>query len=97
MIVLELAVVAGPIPLIKLLAFIARAYPSRALIGRPGVVSGMPNVTIVGRIPVAVHPCISRSRVVRTNPNHTWRRRRANPDTYGELPEYGAARQHQQC
>jgi len=87
MIVPNLAAVARPIPLVELLPFIARSYPRRALIRRPGVVSGMPNITIVRWIPVAVHPCITRSRVVRANPNHTWLRRRANPDSYVELRE----------
>jgi hypothetical protein len=87
MIMLVLAVVAGPIPRIKLLPFIARAYPRSALIGRPGVVSGVPNIAIVGWIPIAVNPGISRSRIVRANPNYAWRRRWANPDAYGELRE----------
>jgi hypothetical protein len=47
MIVLDLTIVAGPIPCIKLLPFVARAYPRRALVRRPGVVSGVPSVSIV--------------------------------------------------
>jgi len=56
MIVLVLALVAGPISVIKLFPIVAGAYPSGAFIGRPGVVSGVPNITIVGRIPITVHP-----------------------------------------
>ena len=84
---IELAVIAGPIPRIKLLPFITRAYPRSALIRRPGVVSVVPNIAIVGRIPVTIHPDITRSRVVRTNPKHPRRRRCANPDAHGKLRE----------
>jgi len=88
MIVLELAVAGRPIPRIKLLPFIARTYPRRALIWRPGVVSTVPDITIVRRIPVTVHPRVAGSRAVRTNPKHPWRGRRPNPDPYGYLREY---------
>jgi hypothetical protein len=87
MIMLKLAVAAGPISLIELLGFIARAYPSRALIGRPSVVSVMPNITIVRGIPVTIHPHIPRSRTVRASPQHAGRRRSPNPDSYRKLPE----------
>ena len=47
MIVLLLAAVALPIPGVKMVSFIARAYPCRTLIGRPRIVSVMPGITIV--------------------------------------------------
>jgi hypothetical protein len=47
MIMLVLTVVARPIALEILLPFIARANPCCAFIWRPGVVSLMPNVTVV--------------------------------------------------
>ena len=47
MIMLELAAVALPIPVVELLPFIARAYPRGAVVGRPSVVSTVPNITIV--------------------------------------------------
>ena len=97
MIVLILAVVARPVTCVKLLALIAGGDPRGAFIGRARVIAIVPNVTIVGWIPVAVNPCISRSRVVRTNPNHARRRRRADPDAYGELPEQGTSCQYHQC
>jgi hypothetical protein len=56
MIVPDLAAVARPIPCIKLLPFITGTYPRRALIGRSRVVSGVPNITVVGGIPIAIHP-----------------------------------------
>jgi len=93
MIVLDLAIVAGPIPREKLVSFIARTYPCRAFKRRPRIVSVMPGVSIVRGVPVAIHPYISLARTVRANPNHPWSRWRSDPDSYRKLPERRASRQ----
>ena len=87
MIVLILAVVARPVTCVKLLALIAGGDPRGAFIGRARVIAIVPNVTIVGWIPVAVNPRISGPGVGRANPNHTRRGRCANPNPDGELRE----------
>ena len=85
MIMLELAFVTGPVARIILFPFIARADPSRAFIRRPGVIAIVPNVAIVGWIPVAVYPCVALARAGWANPNHARRRRCTNPNPDGEL------------
>ena len=85
MIVLILAVVARPVTCVKLLALIAGGDPRGAFIGRARVIAIVPNVTIVGWIPVTVYPCVALAGVGWANPNHAWRGRCANPNPDGEL------------
>src|ERR1700730_17806866 len=87
MVVSHLAVAGLPISLIVLVRLIVRIYPSSALIWGPSVISLMPSFPIIRRgIPVAIHPDVSGLRIVRAIPNNTGRGRRADSDSYRELP-----------
>jgi len=77
--------IAFPIAVIITLAVVARAYPYRATVRRPGPISVMPLVVIPDWIPIAIHPEVSRARSYRPDPNHPWRRRRSDSNSNGNL------------
>ena len=77
MIVFEAAMRAIPVACVEAAAFMARADPTRAGVGRTSPISLVPNVTAVHRIPVAIDPGVFRSRADR---NDIMPRRRRRPD-----------------
>src|SRR5882672_11675249 len=82
MVVFEAAVRAVPISAIETLAIMVPGDPMSALIGRTRPVAGMPNVTVVYRIPVAINPHVFRPRRHGANTQNPdrWRCANANAD-----------------
>src|SRR5450432_1289013 len=94
------AVIAFPVAFDEALAIVARDHPDGAGVRWSSPVTVMPFVTVSNRIPVAVHPDESRAGSSGPDPNHPWRRRRADPNADRNLGEGGASgneRQGKQC
>src|SRR4030095_1991042 len=70
-----------PVAGVEAAAFMARANPARARVGRTGPISLVPDVVAVHRIPVAIHPCIFWPRTYRNDVMpRRWRRPNLNSD-----------------
>ncbi len=85
MIVFEPAAIPAPVAVEVPFAIMTWGHPYRAGIRRPAPIAGMPFVMATDWIPVAIHPGIVRAGSWRPNRNHSWRWRRANSDSDGEV------------
>lgn len=85
MVVVNPSAVSTPIANVILAAFVARADPRGAFIGRPSPIAFMPSVAPAFRIPIPVYPIVIRTRGVWTYANHPGTRRLTNPDSHGYL------------
>ena len=92
---MDTAVVAFPVALEPLASFVPRSDPMRSHVWRASPVSLVPDVAVVHRIPITVHPDIVRTWRDGSHPNHSWRRRRADLDTYGNLRKCCSGQQEQ--
>jgi len=91
----DTAVVAFPVALKPLTTFVPWRDPMRSCVWCTSPISLMPDVAIVDRIPVAIHPGVIRSGRHRTHPDHTGRRRRTNPNSNGNLRKCRSGQQEQ--
>lgn len=85
---LLLTLTTRPVAIKELLPVISRPGPNRSFIRRPCPIAVVPCVTVVGRIPIPIHPHIARPRIHRAVSKHTWRWGLANPDPDGYLAEH---------
>ena len=98
-IMLDLAVLTLPVAAVVFSALIMWSLPIGALIGCARPVTLMPSPVVPHRVPIAINPLVPWSRAGRNNTNYRWCRRRADPDTKGNLtgkngpPDQGGRRE----
>lgn len=73
MVMFEAAAVAVPVAVVIAAAFMARANPARASIGRQRPIAGMPAIVMSVRVPIAINPEVIRPRTHRYDIVAWWR------------------------
>ena len=84
MVMIETAMRAVPIACIETAAFVTRADPMSALVGRSGPVTAMPDVAVIHGISVSLNPKVAWSGAHRNN-IVAWRGRRPDLNADGDL------------
>jgi hypothetical protein len=85
MVVVAAATVSIPVAFKKAFSVMTRPNPARAGIRRTGPISVMPPITIPGGILVSVYPPKIGAGTRREDADNSWRRRRANSYSDGDL------------
>jgi hypothetical protein len=96
MIVGDVAVVAIPIALLEALTIMMRFHPMRAGISWTRPVSVVPLIVSGDGVPVSSYKYVAFARASWSDSDYTWRRRRSDPNTNGELSEDSARCQQRQ-
>jgi hypothetical protein len=96
MVVFEAASVALPVALKEPLSIMAWRYPACTAIRRTSPISGMPSVAISHWVPVPFHPSESRTWSRGWGYINPRRRRRADPNSDGDLAEQASSGEEHQ-
>ena len=92
-VVVATAVIAVPVAFIEALAIVARTYPARACVRRPGPIPVMPPIVAAHWIPISFHPDEFGTGTRRKHADYTWRRRGSDSNADGYLAEHDSSGQ----